>query len=285
MQGSIGRRNSWQENANSQQKVMKAAITKTYDNSDQALNEYSLENANGTRISVNGLTASLDEYTFSPSTNRLVFFDQVVFDAHLKAHQRNAEVTVHENSLTFAFLPQLQQKISEPVKQISYSLFEDDSLSAKFNNGQSADQNLDVVRDHLSQFRLQAEGYQAIKLSGSSVNQILAQSAKSKMWPWLDRTRFLDWQSFFGQPDRDQVPALLFTLAARDERKQAALVFRNQTKTQRLEIYSNAQRLMFQKKSYASHSFLTLNFFLAFSQKQSALPSNRDLWINYKIYT
>ncbi|MCV3296991.1 hypothetical protein [Oenococcus kitaharae] len=261
---------------------MKSAITKIYDNSDQAIKEYSLENAHGVRISVNGLTASLDGYAFSQSIDRSISLDQSIFHTRQYAHDQHAEVTVHENSLTFTLSP-LKQKSGDPEKQISYSLFEDDSLSAKFSNGQSTEQNLNLEHGLWPQLQLWADNYQPITLSELSLGKIRTDFSNSGMRPWPDRTQFFDWQSFLDQTDN--MPALLFALAARDEREQAALVFQNQTETQRLEIYSNAQQLMFQKKSFASHSFLTLNFFLAFSQKQSALPSNRDLWINYRIYT
>lgn len=226
---------------------MKSAIMRIYDNFGRRINEYSLENANGTRILANSSTAALEEYSFLKHADRCYLLAPLAVHSGEEGQEQTLfHVIAHENSLTF--------RDEKSNAQATYTLFEDDSLSARYNFGHSTENRLDLTSGLLSNMQVAAEAY-----------------------------REVDWHHFFAK--RGSETNLLVKLASRSNTEDPAMILAEADNSLHWEIYSNAQWLLFQTKLIGSRLFLIFSFMSEPGPYHSLKISHEDIWVNNKIVT
>lgn len=149
--------------------IMKTAINKVSEYQGFDIFDYSLENDRGTRISIRNFPNFWHEYSFidenSQRQNLLIDpFDEKNIDQN-KGNCQTLKVVIHENSITLKedsknFIAK-ENNSTKTFPQITYTLFEDDSVTIKFDTDFRTDYS--KLPTYLKNYWIIAKGQVKIK--------------------------------------------------------------------------------------------------------------------------
>lgn len=232
---------------------MKSFIDNRTIRDETAPTHFSLENNHATKIVFQNAPFVWQEFSFLNRANERHnwVFDQTIFNQRDKQAKQHFPVIIHENSITFQTDPSCQ--LVDALFQVTYSLFEDNSLTIKFDN---------------------------LNDTGSDLASIFLKTGWRLASDWTKSLQIYSKPLELSQDDVGNPEKQLWAPALFDPKKQAAVILENNQTKATLQIFSNFDGLSWSLMALKQKKILSLTMQNRIIDGRS---QDHGYWITYKI--